>query len=348
LELSETANTRTEFEAKTTQRKEYFKLVELMYNTYTSRVSDANSPWPEPPANLYRDMYPDLRSLNPCEVDQYRDSDYLKKVWDKLRRRIWTVMEAFERSGQNEDGSWKDPWDFRFMTMPPGTQTGKSRCVFEIFYCFLLARDRPHLLRNIRTTLENEERFSGDIILEDGTEVDGAVSGGVPPAAAAPEQTPSKAPQFLDVRHSPPSETSFPSSSGSSGGKSALERKMDAALERLEDMALSMTAETAPSSARDRHHAEMARLNNIRARGALTEQFTLLMKATERKGASEDDLEWLLSMKRQVQSDMQALLSSGTARGTSQGDLAGCASQADSSRTEHAVGTESGEGDMQF
>ena len=141
LELSETANTRTEFEAKTTQRKEYFKLVEVMYNSYSSRESDPLSPWPELPSNLYKDQFPDLRTLNPQEVDQYRDSDYLKRVWDKLRRRIRTVMEAYERSGQNDDGTFKDPWDFRFLTMPPGTaqSAGKSRCVFEIFYCFLIS-----------------------------------------------------------------------------------------------------------------------------------------------------------------------------------------------------------------
>ncbi len=85
LEHSETANTRAEFEAKTTQRKEYFKLVELMYNNYSSREVDPKSPWPEPPTNLYKEQYPDLRTLNPGEVDQYRDSDYLKRVWDKLR-----------------------------------------------------------------------------------------------------------------------------------------------------------------------------------------------------------------------------------------------------------------------
>jgi hypothetical protein len=113
--------------------------------------------------------------LNPIEVDQYRDSDYLKRVWDKLSSQIWTVVETYEQSGQNYDGTAKDPWDFRFMTMPGGGKEGKGRCVYEIFYCFLLARDHPHLLRNICTTLENEECISCEIILEDGTEVDGSL-----------------------------------------------------------------------------------------------------------------------------------------------------------------------------
>ncbi len=82
LKLSETANTRAEFEAKITQHKEYFKLVEVMYNNYSSCKSDQRSPWPEALTNLVKDQFLDLSTLNPGEVDQDRHSDYLKRVWD--------------------------------------------------------------------------------------------------------------------------------------------------------------------------------------------------------------------------------------------------------------------------
>ena len=57
------------------------------------------------------------------------------------------------------------------------------------------------------------------------------------------------------------------------------------------------------------NHESVDRLNNIRARGALAEQFGVLMKAGERRGATPEDLEWLRAMKRQVQADMASLLS---------------------------------------
>ena len=99
-------------------------------------------------------------------------------------------------------------------------------------------------------------------------------------------------------------------------------------MDRLEDMALSLHPTNSSSASRDQHLDELARLNNIRARSALTEQFTLLMKATERKGASAEDLEWLRAMKRQVQMDMHGLLSTSSSAAAGASDAGASVSMA--------------------
>ncbi len=45
LEEAETANTLAEFEAKSTKRKEFYKMVAVMYNCYTDKSADVLSPW---------------------------------------------------------------------------------------------------------------------------------------------------------------------------------------------------------------------------------------------------------------------------------------------------------------
>ncbi len=60
-----------------------------------------------------------------------RGSDYLMGKWQKLKHRVMYMSEQYEQSGQNANGSMKDPWEFRFLS------TGdrkKGRCVLEIVY----------------------------------------------------------------------------------------------------------------------------------------------------------------------------------------------------------------------
>ena len=56
--------------------------------------------------------------------------------WLKLKSKVMYMLEQYEQSGQNADGSMKDPWDFLFLSTGDGK---KGRSVLEIVYGFLLA-----------------------------------------------------------------------------------------------------------------------------------------------------------------------------------------------------------------
>ncbi len=66
LSKAETANTRAEFEAKSTKHKEFYKAVESMYNCYVEQSTDPLSPWIQQPVNVFRKTHPELVHLTPA------------------------------------------------------------------------------------------------------------------------------------------------------------------------------------------------------------------------------------------------------------------------------------------
>eukprot|EP00961_Rhodomonas_salina_P256812 3470238-Rhodomonas_salina.1 len=163
-------------------------------------------------------------------------------------------------------------------------------------------------MRHIKSTLENEMRWSWGIILEDSTEVDGSHS--------CSSTQDSMGGSFLDAR----SETSFVSSSSNFSNKD-LKRKIDGLGDKLEEM----WDELRPDNAGRRSTGERRR-----ARGELQTQYDTLLKMGSRRNLDYEDLCFIAMEKKKVREEIARL-----------DDAAGQGSWK-AKRTERAAGGRSG------
>mmetsp|Transcript_60336 Transcript_60336/g.123991 ORF Transcript_60336/g.123991 Transcript_60336/m.123991 type:complete len:133 (-) Transcript_60336:294-692(-) len=126
-------------------------------------MKDTNpaSLWDEEPHNQYPDESSGLANLQPQAKDMFRSATYLRDAWKGLRGRIMQMNNPYEKSGQNDDGTWKPMIQFLHFSgakslVNGAVQYGKTD--WAIYYVWLMCRKHPHVLSNIKATLDHQQK----------------------------------------------------------------------------------------------------------------------------------------------------------------------------------------------
>jgi len=157
---------RMELQAQQTPRDKFWTIVHWMYNVAYD-VEWFN------PTNEFLDIKDNVGLINPGEKDQFRTLEELQKHWNDTKKRMNYMLEQYDTSGNNMDVTQADSDHERFYKLSGQRhEHGKfGRADSGVWYAFLMACKYPLLQHFVEAVLDRNTRFSGNLLLPDGTPV---------------------------------------------------------------------------------------------------------------------------------------------------------------------------------
>mmetsp|Transcript_62318 Transcript_62318/g.129340 ORF Transcript_62318/g.129340 Transcript_62318/m.129340 type:complete len:233 (+) Transcript_62318:361-1059(+) len=109
--------------------------------------------------------------IDPSVKDQFCKVKVLQEQWAETKKRMNWMLEQYSQSGQNKDVTkpGHDHHDFYEISGPRKEGGGYGRADSGVYYAFLMVCKHLVLQQFAEVVLESHTRFSGNVLLPDGT-----------------------------------------------------------------------------------------------------------------------------------------------------------------------------------
>jgi len=157
---------RMELQAQQTPSDKFWTIVHWMYNVAYDVEWFA-------PTNEFLNIQAHVDKIDPSKRIQFRTVEVLKKQWGETKKRMNFMLKKYGESGGAEDVTLPDSNHTRFYNLSGQLHEGGKcgRPDRGYYYAFLMACKHVILQRFVEAVLDGHTRFSGNLLLPDGTAV---------------------------------------------------------------------------------------------------------------------------------------------------------------------------------
>eukprot|EP00286_Rhodomonas_abbreviata_P020572 CAMPEP_0181312408 /NCGR_PEP_ID=MMETSP1101-20121128/13679_1 /TAXON_ID=46948 /ORGANISM="Rhodomonas abbreviata, Strain Caron Lab Isolate" /LENGTH=446 /DNA_ID=CAMNT_0023419253 /DNA_START=19 /DNA_END=1359 /DNA_ORIENTATION=+ len=287
---------RMELQAQQTPSDKFWTIVQWTYNVAYDVEWFA-------PQNEFLNIQAHVDNIDPAQKDQFRDVAALKKQWAETKKRMNVMLEKYGESGGAQDVTQPGSNHCRFYSWSGQRHEGGKcgRADAGYYYAFLMACKHVILQRFVEAVLDWNTRFSGNLLLPDGT----AMSSSFLDTASTAGQAGSVAGDGAVATQNSSSSMGSEGSAMSSGWKRKVEQACDNFRAFFGEQRAREDADVA-KAARGQTTRNLG--DNIQLMKGLHEQFMGLNGCISRTDRSDPSWDFLQEELANVQQQIRALL----------------------------------------